>query len=104
MLKRVDASPQLRGMDADKLPEPADPSMFPSVPERRIWVTHFALLGPLNARRIAGEVGQAGLVDVPHVTRSPTVAGSALAVGIMQCAAWAGLQRVFRWPVGDSAC
>ena len=29
--------------------------------------------------------------EVPHVTRLPTVAGSALAVGIMQCAAWADL-------------
>jgi len=32
-----------------------------------------------------GAVGQAGLVEVRHVTRSPTVAGSALAVGIIQC-------------------
>jgi len=32
--------------------------------------------------------------EVPHVTRLPTVAGSALAVGIMQCAAWAVMRRV----------
>ena len=38
---------------------------------------------------IAGAVGQAGLVEVPHATRSPTALGSALAAGIMQCAAWA---------------
>ena len=38
---------------------------------------------------MTGEVGQERLVEVSHVTRSPTVAGSALAAGIMQCAAWA---------------
>ena len=42
---------------------------------------------------ISGALGQAGLVEVPHVTRSPTVAGSELAAGIMQCAAWAVLWR-----------
>ena len=42
-----------------------------------------------RSRRSAGAVGKAGLVEVPHVTRSPTVAGSELAAGIMQCAAWA---------------
>ncbi len=33
----------------------------------------------------AGQFGQAGLVDVPHVARSPTVAGSALAVDYAVC-------------------
>ena len=51
------------------------------------------LLQPSCHNPITGAVGQAGLLEVPHVTRSATVAGSALAAGIMQCAAWAAVQR-----------
>jgi hypothetical protein len=42
-----------------------------------------------SSRSGAGEAGQAGLAEVSHVTRSPTVADSALVAVIMQCAAWA---------------
>ena len=49
-------------------------------------------------RRVARiAIAKAGLAEMPHVTRSPTVAGSALAAGIMQCAAWAGIG----WALND---
>jgi hypothetical protein len=56
-----------------------------------------------NQRCTTGAVGQAGLFEVPHVTRSPTVTGPALATGIMQCHAWAELAQHSRSGRRDSA-
>ena len=40
-------------------------------------------------------LGQVDCVEPPLVTQAPTVADSAMVVGIMQCAAWAAM----RWGV-----
>ena len=54
----------------------------------------FARPTPLDGHSGTGEAGQAGLVEVPHVTRPPTVTDSALAAEIMQCAAWVDMSVI----------